>query len=245
MRTRLNKFLSLCGVAARRKSDVLIQNGEVSVNGVLEIKPQTLINPDKDIVMCNGQILAPQIFEYYIMNKPRFCLTSMSKTEKKKTILDYLPNTDIKIFPIGRLDFDTEGLLLFTNDGEFAHKISHPSFMITKTYICHLNGKVSQALIKKMRSGATLSDGFLKPNEITLVKNNIEESIIKITIHEGRNHIVKNFFKYFTKKVNKLKRISIGSINLGELETGKTSKLDYNEVIKLKKQIQIKESQCL
>ena len=93
MRTRLNKFLSLCGVAARRKSDVLIQNGEVSVNGVLEIKPQTLINPDKDIVMCNGQILAPQIFEYYIMNKPRFCLTSMSKTEKKKTILDYLPNT--------------------------------------------------------------------------------------------------------------------------------------------------------
>ena len=169
----------------------------------------------------------------------------MSKTEKKKTILDYLPNTDIKIFPIGRLDFDTEGLLLFTNDGEFAHKISHPSFMVTKTYICHLNGKVSQALIKKMRSGATLSDGFLKPNEITLVKNNIEESIIKITIHEGRNHIVKNFFKYFTKKVNKLKRISIGSINLGELETGKTSKLDYNEVIKLKKQIQIKESQCL
>ena len=245
MRTRLNKFLSLCGVAARRKSDILIQNGEVSVNGVLEIKPQTLINPDKDIVRCNGQILAPQIFEYYIMNKPRFCLTSMSRTEKKKTILDYLPNTDIKIFPIGRLDFDTEGLLLFTNDGEFAHKISHPSFMITKTYICHLNGKVSQALIKKMRSGATLSDGFLKPNEITLVKNNIEESIIKITIHEGRNHIVKNFFKYFTKKVNKLKRISIGSINLGELETGKTSKLDYNEVIKLKKQIQIKESQCL
>ena len=242
MRTRLNKFLSLCGVAARRKSDVLIQNGEVSVNGVLEIKPQTLINPDKDIVMCNGQILAPQIFEYYIMNKPRFCLTSMSKTEKKKTILDYLPNTDIKIFPIGRLDFDTEGLLLFTNDGEFAHKISHPSFMVTKTYICHLNGKVSQALIKKMRLGATLSDGFLKPNEIILVKNNIEESIIKITIHEGRNHIVKNFFKYFTKKVNKLKRISIGSINLGELETGKTSKLDYNEVIKLKKQIQIKES---
>lgn len=242
MRTRLNKFLSLCGVAARRKSDILIQNGEVSVNGVLEIKPQTLINPDKDIVSCNGQILVPQIFEYYIMNKPRFCLTSMSKTEKKKTILDYLPNTDIKIFPIGRLDFDTEGLLLFTNDGEFAHKISHPSFMITKTYICHLNGKVSQALIKKMRSGATLSDGFLKPNEIILVKNNIEESIIKITIHEGRNHIVKNFFKYFTKKVNKLKRISIGSINLGELETGKTSKLDYNEVIKLKKQIQIKES---
>ena len=242
MRTRLNKFLSLCGVAARRKSDTIIQNGEVLVNDVLEIKPQTLINPDKDIVKFNGEILTPQIFEYYIMNKPRFCLTSMSKTEKKKTILDYLPNTSIKIFPIGRLDFDTEGLLLLTNDGDFAHKISHPSFMITKTYICHLRGKVSQALIKKMRLGANLSDGFLKPNKITLVKNCIEESIIKITIHEGRNHIVKNFFKYYAKKVNKLKRISIGSINLGELETGKTSKLDYNEVMNLKKQIQIKES---
>ena len=242
MKTRLNKFLSLCGVAARRKSDILIQNGEVSVNGTLEIKPQTLINPDMDVVKFNGQILLPQIFEYYIMNKPRFCLTSMSKTETKKTILEYLPDTDVKIFPIGRLDFDTEGLLLFTNDGEFAHKISHPSFMITKTYICHLDGKVSQALIKKMRLGATLSDGFLKPNEIILVKNNIQESIIKITIHEGRNHIVKNFFKYYAMKVKKLKRISIGCINLGELETGKTSKLDYNEVIKLKKQIQIKES---
>ena len=242
MKTRLNKFLSLCGVAARRKSDILIQNGEVSVNGTLEIKPQTLINPDMDVVKYNGQILLPQIFEYYIMNKPRFCLTSMSKTETKKTILEYLPDTDVKIFPIGRLDFDTEGLLLFTNDGEFAHKISHPSFMITKTYICHLDGKVSQALIKKMRLGATLSDGFLKPNEIILVKNNIQESIIKITIHEGRNHIVKNFFKYYAMKVKKLKRISIGCINLGELETGKTSKLDYNEVIKLKKQIQIKES---
>ena len=114
--------------------------------------------------------------------------------------------------------------------------------MITKTYICHLRGKVSQALIKKMRLGANLSDGFLKPNKITLVKNCIEESIIKITIHEGRNHIVKNFFKYYAKKVNKLKRISIGCINLGELETGKTSKLDYNEVMNLKKQIQIKES---
>ena len=242
MRTRLNKFLSLCGVAARRKSDTIIQNGEVLVNDVLEIKPQTLINPDKDIVKFNGEILTPQIFEYYIMNKPRFCLTSMSKTEKKKTILDYLPNTSIKIFPIGRLDFDTEGLLLLTNDGDFAHKISHPSFMITKTYICHLRGKVSQALIKKMRLGANLSDGFLKPNKITLVKNCIDESIIKITIHEGRNHIVKNFFKYYAKKVNKLKRISIGCINLGELETGKTSKLDYNEVMNLKKQIQIKES---
>ena len=242
MKTRLNKFLSLCGVAARRKSDILIQNGEVSVNGTLEIKPQTLINPDMDEVKYNGQILLPQIFEYYIMNKPRFCLTSMSKTETKKTILEYLPDTDVKIFPIGRLDFDTEGLLLFTNDGEFAHKISHPSFMITKTYICHLDGKVSQALIKKMRLGATLSDGFLKPNEIILVKNNIQESIIKITIHEGRNHIVKNFFKYYAMKVKKLKRISIGCINLGELKTGKTSKLDYNEVMNLKKQIQIKES---
>ena len=160
MKTRLNKFLSLCGVAARRKSDILIQNGEVSVNGTLEIKPQTLINPDMDVVKFNGQILLPQIFEYYIMNKPRFCLTSMSKTETKKTILEFLPDTDVKIFPIGRLDFDTEGLLLFTNDGEFAHKISHPSFMITKTYICHcLKGCFEVVLlVEACRFVHTISD---------------------------------------------------------------------------------------
>ncbi len=235
MGIRLNKYLSLCGIAARRKSDQLIHEGNVSVNGAIVSKPQTIINP-KDKVKYKNILLKPQNFEYYKINKPRFCLTSMSPNEKKRTILEYLPHTDAKIFPIGRLDYDTEGLLLFTNDGDFAQRVSHPSYLVNKTYLCHVEGSITENLFKRMQKGANLKDGYLKPEEILIQSKNSAESIVKITIHEGRNHIIKNFFKYFSKNVKKLKRISIGHIKLGELETGKSIKLDYNEIKELIKE---------
>ena len=161
MGIRLNKYLSLCGIAARRKSDQLIQEGNVSVNGAIVSKPQTIINP-KDKVKYKNILLKPQNFEYYKINKPRFCLTSMSPNEKKRTILEYLPHTDAKIFPIGRLDYDTEGLLLFTNDGDFAQRVSHPSYLVNKTYLCHVEGSITENLFKRMQKGANLKDGYLK-----------------------------------------------------------------------------------
>ena len=148
---------------------------------------------------------------------------------------DLLPKSTIKLFPIGRLDYDTEGLLLFTNDGETAHRISHPSFLIQKTYLAYLNGKVSDTFFQKMRKGANLKDGFLMPEKLDLLNSTSDETLVKIEIHEGRNHIVKNFFKYFGKEVKKLKRISVGPIKLGELDSGKIIKLDYNELEDLKK----------
>ena len=155
--------------------------------------------------------------------------------KKKKTVQDLLPKSTIKLFPIGRLDYDTEGLLLFTNDGETAHRISHPSFLIQKTYLAHLSGKVSDTFFQKMRKGANLKDGFLMPEKLDLLNSTSNETLVKIQIHEGRNHIVKNFFKYFGKEVKKLKRISVGPIKLGELDSGKIIKLDYNELEDLKK----------
>ena len=146
-----------------------------------------------------------------------------------------LPNIDVKLFPIGRLDYDTEGLLLFTNDGQMAHRISHPSFLIQKTYLVHLVGSISKSFFKKMMKGAGLKDGFLLPEKLELLDSKNKESLVKIEIHEGRNHIVKNFFKYFGKEVSKLKRISVGPIKLGELDSGKIVKLDYNELEALKK----------
>ena len=230
MGIRLNKYLSACGVAARRKSDELIKLGKVKVNNKLIIKPQTIIDESVDIVKFENKILKFQDFVYYKMNKPRFCITSMSDTESKKTILSYLPKSEIKIFPIGRLDYDAEGLLLFTNDGDFAHKIAHPSFKITKTYICHIDGNIALNLLKKMKKGINLDDGFIRPIDIEIIDNKKSETLIKIVISEGRNHIVKNFFKFFNKKVKKLKRVAIGKINLGTLESGKIIKLDYNEI---------------
>ena len=230
MGIRLNKYLSACGVAARRKSDELIKLGKVKVNNKLIIKPQTIIDESVDIVKFENKILKFQDFVYYKMNKPRFCITSMSDTESKKTILSYLPKLEIKIFPIGRLDYDAEGLLLFTNDGDFAHKIAHPSFKITKSYICHIDGNIALNLLKKMKKGISLDDRFIRPIDIEIIDNKKSETLIKIVISEGRNHIVKNFFKFFNKKVKKLKRVAIGKINLGTLESGKIIKLDYNEI---------------
>jgi len=169
------------------------------------------------------------------MNKPRLCLTTMASDERKRTVQEFLPKDDVKLFPVGRLDYDTEGLLIFTNDGDFAHKISHPSFEIKKTYLTHLDGDISDGLLIKMSKGAKLSDGFLLPENLEVLSRNNKETLVKITIHEGRNHIVKNFFKYFNKKVKKLKRIAVGSIKLGELEPGKIVELDYNELKSLKK----------
>ena len=235
MKVRLNKFLSLCGIAARRKSEEYIQSGRVKINDQTELKPQTIINTEIDIVCLDSLPIKPQQFKYYKMNKPRLCLTTMAGNEKKRTVQEFLPKEDIKLFPVGRLDYDTEGLLIFTNDGDFAHKISHPSFEVQKTYLAHLEGDISAGLFAKMRKGAKLSDGFLLPENLEVVSRNNKETLVKITIHEGRNHIVKNFFKYFNKNVKKLKRIAVGSIKLGELESGKIAELDYNELKALKK----------
>ena len=234
MKLRLNRYLSLCGLASRRKAEILIESGEIIVNGVVEKRLQRIIDSSKDEVFYKKNKLIVQDFEYYKMNKPRFFLTTMAIEEKRKTVLDLLPKVKTKLFPIGRLDYDTEGLLLFTNDGQMAHRISHPSFLIQKTYLAHLKGNISKTFFEKMKKGANLSDGFLLPEKLDPLSSNAGESLIKMEIHEGRNHIVKNFFKYFGRDVAKLKRISVGPIKLGELESGKIIKLDYNELEELK-----------
>jgi 23S rRNA pseudouridine2605 synthase len=234
MKLRLNRYLSLCGLASRRKAEILVESGEIIVNGVVEKRLQRIIDSSKDEVFYKNNKLIVQDFEYYKMNKPRFFLTTMAIEEKRKTVLDLLPKVKTKLFPIGRLDYDTEGLLLFTNDGQMAHRISHPSFLIQKTYLAHLKGNISKTFFEKMKKGANLSDGFLLPEKLDLLSSNAVESLIKMEIHEGRNHIVKNFFKYFGRDVAKLKRISVGPIKLGELESGKIIKLDYNELEELK-----------
>ncbi len=235
MKIRLNRFLSLCGLSSRRKAELIIQDGQIYVNGKVETKLQKIIDTENDEVFHQKNRLIPQDFEYYKMNKPRFYLTTMSENENRRTVRDLLFGFKTKLFPIGRLDYDTEGLLLFTNDGKIAHRISHPSFLVDKTYLAYLNKKISPTLLDKMRKGANLKDGFLLPGKLVLIKGDLNETLLKIQIHEGRNHIIKNFFKFFGCNVTKLKRISVGPVKLGELESGKIVKLDYNELEELKK----------
>ena len=235
MKIRLNRYLSICGVTSRRKSEDLIKSKKIKVNGEIRTELQTLIDTELDTVLFDGIRISTQKHEYYKMNKPRFCLTTMSTKDNKRTVEELLPKSRVKLFPVGRLDYDTEGLLLFTNDGEMAHRISHPSFLVRKIYLAHIRGKINQVLISKMRKGAQLRDGSLIPEKIDLLNSSNGETLIKIQIHEGRNHVVKNFFKFFGKSVKKLKRIAVGPIELGELESGKITKLDYNEQEALQK----------
>ncbi len=235
MKIRLNRYLSVCGLASRRKSENLIVSSQITINGKVSTELQTIIDTELDVVLFNGVRITPQKYEYYKMNKPRFCLTSMSKQETRKTVAALLPQLPVKLFPIGRLDYDTEGLLLFTNDGTMAHKIAHPSFLVRKAYLTYVEGAISRALISKMKKGAKLRDGFLLSENIDVLSSSKNDSLVKIEIHEGRNHIVKNFFKFFKKRVIKLKRIAVGPIHLGELNPGQITKLDYNEVEALHK----------
>lgn len=231
MRIRLNRYLSVSGIASRRKSENLIKNSKVKVNGKVVTSLSTIVEVDSDKIECDGKKIKPQRYEYYKMNKPRFYITSMSKSENnRKTIVDLLPKSKTKLFPIGRLDYDTEGLLLFTNDGLMAHHVAHPSFKVTKKYLAYIEGSITQSIISKMRKGAKMKERFLVPTKIILKKVDKNDSLVEIEIHEGRNHIVKHFFKFFGKHVKKLKRIAVGPINLGKLHPGKIEKLDYNEL---------------
>ena len=235
MRIRLNRYLSVSGIASRRKSEDLIKTSKVKINGKVHNSLATTVDTSIDTIECEGKIVKPQKYEYYKMNKPRFYLTTMSKNEDKKTVVELLPKSKTKLFPIGRLDYDTEGLLLFTNDGILAHHIAHPSFNVKKKYLAYIEGEVAGSVISKMKKGAKMKEGLLVPEQISLKKAGKNDTLMEIEIHEGKNHIVKHFIKFFGKQVKTLKRISVGPIKLGKLASGKIEKLDYNELEALQK----------
>ena len=144
---------------------------------------QIIVEVDSDKIECDGKKIKPQRYEYYKMNKPRFYITSMSKSENnRKTIVELLPKSKTKLFPIGRLDYDTEGLLLFTNDGLMAHHVAHPSFKVTKKYLAYIEGSITQSIISKMRKGAKMKERFLVPTKIILKKVDKNDSLVEIEI---------------------------------------------------------------
>ncbi len=230
---RLNRFLSMAGVCSRRKADEYIKKGFVKVNGQLIRELGTIIDPENDIVEFKNTILKAQKPIYLILNKPCCYLTALEDKEKP-TIKELLKNVNVRVYPVGRLDYNTEGLLILTNDGELAKKIMHPKYKLPKTYVATVRGYIDDDLIKRMLKGVNLEDGFVKPDDIKLVKNLKNESIVEITFHEGKNHLVKRFFMAFGKPVKHLKRITIGPISLGELKKGQYRYLKPYEVKALK-----------
>ena len=234
MIVRLNRYLSMCGIASRRKAEELISKGKVRVNGVKVDELGFKVDTGKDTVKVGKKILGIENKRYVLLNKPGLYLTALGKgQDHKKTIEELITDIPERVYPVGRLDYDTEGLLMLTNDGELANRILHPSFELTKIYLAVVKDKVSKSTFQRMKEGIDLEDGRAKPDHIRILKYYDIQTDIKIAFHEGRNRLVKRFFSEFGHRVLKLKRISIGPIKLGKLPRGKWRDLTRKELNEL------------
>ncbi len=234
---RLQKYIAMCGVASRRNAETLISEGRVTVNGSLVREQGVKVEVGADKVTVNGKAVKPVNKQYYIMlNKPAGYVSTVKDQFDRPTVTDLLGDEiKARVFPVGRLDYETEGLLLLTNDGDFTYKITHPKHKINKTYIAVLKGGVSVKGLAQLRSGVRLDDGFVtSPAEVEMLDADNGHTTIKITIHEGKNRQVRRMFDAVGSKVVGLRRISIGRVELGNLPLGRWRYLTSHEVNFLK-----------
>jgi 23S rRNA pseudouridine2605 synthase len=227
---RLQKVLAAAGVASRRACEIMISEGRVEVNGRLVVEQGTRVDPDRDVIRVDGsRIPPPRRHQYLVLNKPRGVVSTLADPEGRRTLAEFLPGRE-RLFHVGRLDTDSEGLLILTNDGEFAHRLAHPSYEVPKTYLAEVAGVVNQATLRRLRSGISLDDGPVRPTGVTLVSTGTDRSLIKITLHEGRNHIVRRTMEAVGHPVRRLSRTGIGPVRLGNLKVGEVRDLTRDEL---------------
>lgn len=233
MLQRIQKILAQMGVASRRKAEELIIEGRVTVNG----KVATLgmkADIEKDHIKVNGKLLLkPEKKIYLILNKPRGVVTSLYDPEGRPTIKDLLKDMKYRVFPVGRLDYDSEGLLLITNDGDFAHSILHPSKKIPKTYLVKVKGKLSDEKIQILRGGVYLEDGITAPAKVIKIRESEKNCWLQITIYEGRKRQIRRMLEKIGHPVLRLKRIAIGNLRLNRLKPGEYRILTQRDIDKL------------
>jgi 23S rRNA pseudouridine2605 synthase len=227
---RLQKVLAAAGVASRRACEIMISEGRVEVNGRLVVEQGTRVDPDRDVIRVDGsRIPPPRRHQYLVLNKPRGVVSTLADPEGRWTLAEFLPGRE-RLFHVGRLDTDSEGLLILTNDGEFAHRLAHPSYEVPKTYLAEVAGVVNQATLRRLRGGISLDDGPVRPTNVTLVSTGTDRSLIKITLHEGRNHIVRRTMEAVGHPVRRLSRTGIGPVRLGNLKVGEVRDLTRDEL---------------
>lgn len=230
---RLQKYIANTGYCSRRKAEELITKGLVKVNGKTVVELGTKVNANDQIII-EGKVLTQEDKEYYLLYKPRGVVTTVSDDKKRKTVIDLI-DTDKRIYPVGRLDYDTSGLLLLTNDGNLTNLLIHPKNNVEKVYIAKITGLLSVNDIRKLETGIILDGKKTAPCKIKIKKidkkNNT--SLVQVTIHEGRNHQVKNMFLSVGHEVIKLKREKIAFLDLTGLKSGEYRKLTVKEVKKL------------
>ena len=231
---RLQKYMSECGVASRRKSEELILKGEVYVNGKKITELGFKVSPNDEIVV-SGKPLKKENKEYYLLYKPNKTVSTVKDEKGRTTVIDLIESKS-KLFPVGRLDYDTSGLLLITNDGELSNILTHPKYEIERVYEVKIDGLIKINEIKALESGVIINGIKTKKCKIKLKKadKKNKKSYLTITLEEGKNHEVKNLFAYFNYKVLKLKRIKYAFLTLENLKMGEYRSLNIKEIRKLK-----------
>ncbi|MGN0961735.1 MAG: pseudouridine synthase [Christensenellales bacterium] len=227
---RINKYLASCGLGSRRNVEKLIADGLVVVNGKVITDLSTDIT-EKDKVYFKNKLVTPAEEKVYIMlNKPKCYITSMKDEKNRKIVIDLLKGCKQKVFPVGRLDYNTQGLLLLTNDGNWANEITHPSKHIPKTYEVLLKHELTNKQMNKIRNGIIIDNRRTLPAKVSIVDKLNDFYITHITIFEGRNREIRKIFEHLGLTIYGLKRIKIGELELGNLEEGKYRYLNLNEI---------------
>ena len=227
---RLNKFIADAGVCSRREADQLILDGKIKVNDKVVTTLGVKVK-ENDKVTYNSKMLKSERFRYIILNKPRNFITTVKDTHNRKTVMDLIEGAcKERVYPVGRLDRDTTGLLILTNDGELTKRLTHPSFGVRKKYIIQLSSSIHPDCLAEMTKGVQLDDGIVKYDEVVYGKNGTDRTQLIVTLHSGKNRVIRRTMEYFEKELLYLDRIEFAGIKKRDLQRGKWRFLDHKEL---------------
>ena len=240
MEERLQKYLAQAGIASRRSAEKMIAEGRVKVNGKVVREQGVKVDGTKDIIeVDNKPVRVDEEYVYLLINKPPGCVTTVKDPGKRPTVMDVVSDIPKRVYPVGRLDFDTTGLLLMTNDGEFAYRMTHPKFAISKVYEAYVLGQVSEEKLDKLRNGIMLEDGMTKPAKVKVLRKENRKTLIEITISEGRKRQVRRMFQAINNPVIDLKRVKVENLTLGKVKEGEYRYLTFEELRPLMNKVQL------
>lgn len=226
---RINRFLALCKIASRRKSEELVTAGKIKINGHLAVLADD-VDPEKDVIEYNGKtLIIPKSYDYFLLNKPKNVLSSVSDDRGRKVVTDFLPDGSHAV-PVGRLDFDTTGVLLLTNDGELTYRLTHPSFGVRKIYRAKVLGDFTQEKAEMMKAGITIEGDFMQAEEVSITSSHGRIHNVTVSLHEGKKREVKELVKAVGCRVLELERFAFGSITCRGLKPGEIRRLTDEEV---------------
>lgn len=237
---RLSRFLAMCGFGSRRYCETLVKSGHVVLNGSTVQNPGVCFDPHTARILVDGEsALQPGKMVYMLFNKPPKTLVTMEDPGGRPTVADYIAGIDVRIFPVGRLDFETTGLLLLTNDGLLAHRLMHPSFQVDRIYRAVVSGRIESGSVSRLLKGIRLSDGTAVMERVTVCRTSKKDSLLEVVLREGRNRVVRRMMAKAGHPVKRLERIGLGPLRLGRLKQGTLKKLRKEEVSLLRRAVHL------